>query len=520
MRRAVSLGLLLIAFLALRLPSLRLLPLYSDEGLGLWRAERVLEGSLTRGSGEGKPLHAWMIAAAIALPGDDIAAARAAHVLAGAILVVALWDLTTRRLGPAIGWTAAALWAVLPFPALFERTITPDVPLAAAGVAVVACALRVAAPRDTERRVWRWLLLVAGAASMFLKMPVGALLAATPLLIPLVLAPEVRAAARARLRPYSIAFGISVAVLASLLVTRMALGLRPVGFGMHEFDRKVAVLRNVDRAPGDAVESLRRVGEYAWLYLGPLGTLLVLGAVVGVWFSRDRLVRNSMVFALAWTALFVATARNLSAHYLLATVPFYVVGMAWVLVESANAVSRRNGRFIVAAVLAGILGLSWPLRRALWVDPPSAKLASTERSHYIDGDWSGYGLPDAARWIERELANPRAGGASGSEPVFVAVHLADYERLRLYASESARRSITQVQVARYTLRVPTMIERARAMLAEGRRVFVVVGSERRFERRWRQAFPSAVIRAIFPRPRGTHAVVVWELEPAAPAARS
>ena len=55
----------------------------------------MLEGSLTRGAGEGKPLHAWMIAAAIALPGDDIAAARAAHVLAGALLVVALWDFTT-----------------------------------------------------------------------------------------------------------------------------------------------------------------------------------------------------------------------------------------------------------------------------------------------------------------------------------------------------------------------------------------------------------------------------------------
>jgi hypothetical protein len=355
---------------------------------------------------------------------------------------------------------------------------------------------------------------------MFLKMPVGAVLAATPLFVPFTVPPAERAAARARLRPYSIAFGVTVAVLAGVVASRTALGLRPVGFGMHELGRKVAVLRDADRAPDDAVESLRRVGEYAWLYLGPLGTLLVVGAVIGVWFGRDRLVRTSMIFALAWTALFAATARNLSAHYLLATMPFYVIGMAWVLVAIVNAAGRRGGRFIVAAVLAAILGMSWPFRRALWVDPPSARLASTERSHYIDGDWSGYGLPDAARWIERELAEPRLDGASRREPVFVAVHLADYERLRLYAGASARRSIRQVQVDRYTLRVPTMIERARAMLAEGRRVFVVVGSERRFERRWRQAFPSAAVRAMFPRPRGTHAVVVWELEPVVPAAGS
>ena len=77
------------------------------------------------------------------------------------------------------------------------------------------------------------------------------------------------------------------------------------------------------------------------------------------------------------------------------------------------------------------------------------------------------GLPDAARWIEHELAGGGGGGKSG-EPVFIAVHLADYERLRLYASERARRSIAQVQVDRYTLRVPTMIDRARAMLSMSR----------------------------------------------------
>ena len=504
------LGLLLLVFFALRLPSLRLLPLYSDEAIGLWRAERVLEGSLTRGSGEGKPLHAWMIAAAIALPGDDIAAARAAHVLAGALLVVALWDLASRGLGAAAGWTAAALWIVLPFPTIFERTVTPDVPLSAAGVAIAACAMRVAAPEQPERRVWRYLLLAAGAAAMFTKMPVGVLVAATPLLVPFTLAPEARPAAWSRLRQYSIALACTVVALAAVVAARAALGRRPLGFGMHEFGLKVAVLRDADRAPSAVVENLRRLGEYAWLYLGPPGTLLVVAAIVGVWFGRDRLPRLFLGFALAWTVLFAGNARNLSAHYLLAALPFYVLAMAWVLVEAASVMDRRVGRSVIAAVVVAILVMSWPLCRALWHDPPTARLASTERLQYIDGDWSGYGLPEAARWIEHELAR---GGGGSSEPVFVAIHLADYERLRLYAGESARRSIVQVQVDRYTLRVPTMIDRARAMLASGRRVFVVVGSEGRFARRWQQAFPAAMARARFPKPGGARAAVVWELQP-------
>ena len=84
------------------------------------------------------------------------------------------------------------------------------------------------------------------------------------------------------------------------------------------------------------------------------------------------------------------------------------------------------------ADLAAILVLSWPLRRALWNDPPSAKLASTERMHYVEGDWSGYGLPDAAA-MDRGSSSSRAGGIAARavrRAGFVAVHLADYERLR------------------------------------------------------------------------------------------
>jgi hypothetical protein len=40
--------------------------------------------------------------------------------------------------------------------------------------------------------------------------------------------------------------------------------------------------------------------------------------------------------------------------------------------------------------------------------------------------------------------------------------------------------------------------------------------ERRFDRRWRKTFAAAKLRAVFPRPRGIHAVELWELAPAGP----
>jgi 4-amino-4-deoxy-L-arabinose transferase-like glycosyltransferase len=515
MRRAIGLSLLVVVFFAMRLPSLGLMPLYSDEGLGLWRADRVLEGSLTRGSGEGKPLHAWMIAAAIALPGDDILAARAAHVAAGALLLLALWDLTRRQVSPLAGWIAAALWIVLPYGAIFERTVTPDVPLAAACVAVATCAFRVASPdlpASPESRRWRWLLLFAGAVAMFVKMPIGLLPASLPLLVPFALSVDERAAARARLRTYTRALLATIAVLAAIVAVRAAMGARPLGFGMHEFEKKMAVARDAENAPGAIVENVDRVGEFAWFYFGPIGTVLLLAGLIAAVVKRQRVVLLLAAFALAWVALFVSTARNLSAHYVLEVIPFLVLVMASAVTAGARALQRHGERPIVTASVAAVvvaltLATVLPFHRALWTDPRAARFARTEKLHYIEGRWSGYGLREAAAWIDQAVA------AGGGAPLFVAVHLADYERVRLYAAEATRKDLMQVQVERYTLRVPHMIDRVREIQEGGRRVMVVVGSEGRFEARWRSAYPTAIPRFGFDKPGGKTQVVIFELLP-------
>jgi hypothetical protein len=390
--------------------------------------------------------------------------------------------------------------------------VTPDVPLAAACVAVAACAFRVAAPDRPESRLWRWLLLLAGAAAMFLKMPVGVVCASLPLLVPFALPAGERAAARSRLRTYRLALAGTIAVLVAIVAVRAAMGASPLGFGLHEFERKVAVLRNPENAPSALAQNVERASEFAWLYFGPVGTVLLLVGLVGAWVARHRAVMLLSAFALAWTAVFVANARNLSAHYLLAVVPFYVMTMAWVVVAVARALQRRGERPIVTGAVAGgvvalVLATAWPLHRALWTDPTTARFAGPERTQYVEGKWSGYGLPEAAAWLDQAAAR------GGAVPLFVAIHIADYQRLRLYAGEAARENLEQIQVERYTVRVPQMIERAQALQESGRRVLLVVGSDTRFEKRWRSAFPDALRRAGFEKPGGESSAVVIELMP-------
>jgi hypothetical protein len=405
------------------------------------------------------------------------------------------------------------MWCELPFPAIFERTITPDVPLAAAAVAVVACGLRVVSPLPGESGRWIHALLAAGFAATFVKMPIGLLVAALPLLLPWTLPAEARAEARARLRVYLVALAVVAAALASIVAVRAALGLRPLGFGLHEIALKVAGVREPGEGRGALIENLDRLGEYAWLYLGPAATALLALGVAGAWLRRHPLLRVLTGIALAWTVLFVVNARDLSAHYLLAVLPFFVLAMAWALVEGAAAVAgRRRSGLTLAIVLSAMVGIaagSWPLLSALWNDPARARLASTERRHYVEGAWSGYGLPVAALWIERELAVDR-------EIVFVALHVADYERLRRYAAAHTRPAIVQIQIDRDTLPTTAMIERARVLLASGRRVVVVAGSERRFSGRWRDAFPRASRSVSFSKPGGADTVEVWELRPSPP----
>jgi hypothetical protein len=350
---------------------------------------------------------------------------------------------------------------------------------------------------------------------------VGLFLAAAPLLVPATQPPGERSAALARLRPYLWMVATVTAMLASIVGARAALGLRPLGFGVHELGLKVAAVRDPGSAPGAVIENVRRTAEYAWLYLTPAGTLLLVGGVLGAWIGRHRLLRVLTGVATVYILVFVAAARNLSAHYLLPALPLYVPAMAWALTAGTAAVVRRaeasgadlraaGGRalstLLAGALLLAVAPSSLAMARALWRDPPRAPVARTERVQYLEGHWSGYGLVEVARWIEGEHAR------SGDGVVFAALHVADYERLRRYTSAAAQPSVVQVQVDRYTLPWTAQAVRLRALAASGRRVHVVGGSRRRFHARRREDFPEARLVMEFAKPGATDAAQVWTLD--------
>jgi hypothetical protein len=275
---------------------------------------------------------------------------------------------------------------------------------------------------------------------------------------------------------------------------------------LHELTLKVAFAREPADASRAMLENVQRLGEFGWRYLTPVGVVLLVMGTGAALLAGDRLQRMLVGVATAYVAAFVLAARDLTAHYLLPVLPFCVLAMAHALVVVGSRLPSRLRAVAIATVLAAIAARAAPFWSALWTDPASAPFASTERRHYIDGRWSGYGFPEAARWIERELASDAPGAA-----VVAAVHLADYERLALYVDAEMRRAIVQVQVERRTVPLGRRIDRMRSLAASRQRVLVVVGSASRWSGAWREAFPSAVRRAAFPRPEGEEYVEVWEL---------
>jgi hypothetical protein len=91
-------------------------------------------------------------------------------------------------------------------------------------------------------------------------------------------------------------------------------------------------------------------------------------------------------------------------YVLFATIPFLLLA-ARVIVLLAGRAAAIAGRpsLWLAALLAATLVPAVRFDAALLADPARAPLPRLERFQYVDGFSSGYGCPEAAAWLRREL---------------------------------------------------------------------------------------------------------------------
>jgi hypothetical protein len=374
------------------------LPAFEDEGSQLRMIWRVIEaGEWLQPLGAGKPLEVWPMVPLLRLGIQPLAAIRAVHVLAGMIGAVLVYRLALQLSDRWTACVSGVLFAVCPFVVYLQRLALADILMCTAGIWVL-----VSITRLMESPTWmRAAALAAGLVlAAFCKFPVGfVFLISLPLACMLMPACERR---RLLQKPFlgKLVVAHAPAVLLALVVIVVAViqlehGRSP-GFGVSDLIGKgmghyQSIWGESIGPRPNLVEELTAQLSWPVAIIGVIG--LAASALRGDWRQR-WLIAAGGVPMLAIGLL----AQSWYPRYLLFTLPPLIVAAAcgW------RSRAPRAGRFRPAVefgVLALCVGIMGHRSALLILDPAAASWSQLDRSQYIEGSGSGYGYPEAAKFI-------------------------------------------------------------------------------------------------------------------------
>jgi 4-amino-4-deoxy-L-arabinose transferase-like glycosyltransferase len=397
-------------YLLLRLPGLMALPLFNDEAVYLWRAQRFphLLGPSGFNSGtlaDGKLLQELALAGLVRLPGDPLLPARLLALACGLGVVLAL-ALCGRRLDrPGAGLLAGLLYALSPLAQVHDRLALPDSMLTMVSAFLLVASIGYAQGQTAGRREALGLGALVGAAAL-VKLS-GLLLAATPVLAVLLLAPP--GERRRRLGQLRLSLIVALALLAALA---------PFHYGGAERQKM-----------GTQVSRLELIGQNSlniglWLlrYLpGPLlalplaalgagaapQTLMLFGVGGRAAHTKQQINAGAalppppphrevgflLATGLSLPAAFAVVGGSLASRYVMPAWPALLLAAglgAQLLWERAERRVIGRGLVLLSLGAAALWGGYFDLRYA--TDPRSAPLDTGDRWQYTQSWTAGYAL--------------------------------------------------------------------------------------------------------------------------------
>lgn len=415
-------GVLVTIFLLSRLSNLMALPIFSDEGIHISWAQRMLaSGDFIHGTAAGKFLHIWLLVPIIHWAPNPLVAARLLSVVTGLAGGIATFYLAhTLRPHQNLDWITALIYLFSPLPLVHDRMALSDSLLAALTTLILILSLKFI--RQPGRRV-SWALGLSLGLAYLTKLN-GLTYFAVPVLAFMFLRGQGQSA-KALIQPYLVAFLVAL----------------PTAL---EFPNQLLseMVRRVVNPIGPQISAgtwcLYSLGE-AWLDLTtyvtwPILLLAVMRLLHGLR-SREREAALFAVLLLMTPAFYILLARDVwYSRYLLPMIPLLVVLAARTLADLASllAQSTRLGYGPIWLIALGLLALlpSLAFDYQLITDPSRTPFTPLDRWQYVTGWPSGYGLAEAVAWLRREVA------AKGPLVVITTVHSGPtQEGLRLYLRE-------------------------------------------------------------------------------------
>jgi 4-amino-4-deoxy-L-arabinose transferase-like glycosyltransferase len=374
------------------------LPPYEDEGSQLRWIWRVIEaGEWLQPLGDGKPLEAWPMVPIVQLGLHPLAAMRALHVIAGMIGAVLTYRLALQLSDRDTAFVSAALFAICPFVVNLQRFADSDIFMCAAGAWVLLSVVQF-----IQSPARRHAIKLAGSLVLaaFCKFPVGfILLMVMP--VALLLMPSLER--RSLLRPPALTkllaahAPVTLLALAVIIVAviRVRSG-RPPGFGVQDLigigmGRYHDIAGVIGVPPMSLVDELTAQLSLPVTVIGLIG--LVAGALLNDWRQRWLIAVGAVpMLGIGYFATFWFP------RYLVFTLPPLIVAAVsgWRSLALRAGRSRRPVQFGILSVCVGFTGYQSAL---IIFDPTAARWSPVDRFQYFEGWSSGYGYPEAARFV-------------------------------------------------------------------------------------------------------------------------
>jgi hypothetical protein len=380
------------------------LPMFEDEGSQLRLIWRIIEhGEWLQPLGDGKPLEAWLMVPLVATGVTPILATRALHVIAGMISAVLTWRLALRVSDRTTALVCGLLFAICPFEVYLQRLALSETFLCAAGAGVLLSLAALCESPTAGRAAALGVALVLAALA---KMPVGfVFLISAPLALVLLPRRELRGLRAERLLEKLAAAHAPVIVLGILVIVVASIRLRQgksPGFGIADL---IGVGLGGYTFGTSALHRPTLMGELTAQLSWPVTVLSASGLVASVLWGDWRQRWLIAVGLLPMLAIGLGAEFWYGRYLLFTLVPLIIAAVCgWrSLALRANRLRRpiEIGALVLSAALLGRQSAS------LILDPAGARWSPLDRYQYFEGPGSGYGYPDAARFILGTPGAPR-----------------------------------------------------------------------------------------------------------------
>ncbi len=382
------------------------LPAIEDEGSQLRWIWRIIEaGEWREPLGDGKPFEAWLMVPLVRLGFPALTVMRSLHVIAGMLGAVLTYALA---LQVADRWTAfvcGALFAICPFVVYLQRLALSDMFMCTAGIWVLLGVLKIVKSPTWPQAVMLAIGLVLAA---FCKFPVGfVFLISVPLLLLLMPRHErenlLRPPGSTRLLAAHAPVVLLALVVTVTAVVRVGRGQSP-GFGLQDFIG-IAAGRYDNISAVTGVPRPNLVAELAAQLSWPVTTIGLVGFAAGALLNDWRQRWLIAVGAVPMIGIGVL-AEFWFPRYVLFTLPPLIIGAAagW---RTLSLRARRFRQPVEFGILAICVGLMARQSALIIQNPAAAMWSPSDRFSYFEGWSSGYGYPEAAKFLLEVPDAPR-----------------------------------------------------------------------------------------------------------------